>query len=490
MLPGIAAFSTYLLVPAGQHNHAFWPYATLGEAIRATRFDCLREERCSTPADLSSGAPYRGNTAKATGPAYVVDTSWFWPHGALLYQRSPDRDTHSSRAEPISPVHLLRLCALADLADMHQLQAHLQRLAKVAVRAHLDEAHPQVHPHTIEAVRHVSGHIFPEDEGSELFGGTAQPHLLHEPYMSAEGAVGMLGQTLADIARKVDQEAETRGTLESPEFAAFRELVRSVYVGSLQKRVEDAEGSARLPANPEERTGKAPHTKTPKAKEDGGEDSQDPQRTAENAGNQEYSEKGAEERPEGGAGKRNKHKPGAAVAGHQACSGDIAQALVAMAMGEGFERFASAPPAGGKGSAQAKNGKGDNGQRAPPLTEGNTRAHNSAAKGARVGSEGVKGADGSSKDSSGLQQQLLQRQKENLERAAAGLRYLSEEDVLLGKRLPVQNKKDGKIVAGTGSGSENDDGIFPGLEWLVPHIIGRSIPMELRYSVVTVASLR
>lgn len=345
--------------------------------------------------------------------------------------------------------------------------------------SHLTEAHPQVHPHMIEAVRSIAGDIFSKDEGNDLFRGMAQPHLLHEPYMSAEGAVGMVGQTLADVARKVDQEARARGTLESPEFAAFRELVGSIYVGSLQKRVEHAESSERLSTHAEESSNTALETMIQQAKIGGGEESKKTQRTSGEDGSQVSSpEQSVKDHRKGGARKCTNHNPGTAVAGHQACSGDIAQALVAIAMGEGFERFTSTP-AGGEGSAHAHGGKGGAGQRAgaAPLVAGHARVHNGGAKGVPGGAEGMKGAGGSSgSDSSGAQQQLLQREKENLIRAAAELRYLSEDDATQPARFPTPDESESNGVSGSG----NEEGVFPGLEWLAPHIIGRSIPMELR----------
>ena len=114
-----------------------------------------------------------------------------------------------------------------------QLQAHLQELTAAAVRAHFDGC-AHVHPHAVEAARQVTGELVRQGGETDLFPGPAQPQLLHEPYMSASGAAGLLSQTLVDVAAKLDREAEARGTLESPEFQAFHALVSSVYVGSLQ----------------------------------------------------------------------------------------------------------------------------------------------------------------------------------------------------------------------------------------------------------------
>lgn len=435
-------------------------------------------------------------------------------------------DTHFHRYVPYDTLEIFAVYVL-------QLQAHLQELATVAVRAHLDEACPQAHPHTIEAARQISGDIFEKDKATETFPGKAQPHLLHEPYMSEEGAAGMLGQTLADVAAKVDQEAEARGTLESTEFGAFRALVSSVYVGSLQRRAEYVEnremlllqhqgqkekGKGKLAvvaASTEKKT--APLTaKTPKVKNadndhSGGagrspspevHDNDDIQKGYGRIGNKGTGNgNGTGDGGGGGIGGDNDEnvdddttKPGVARPVHQACSGDIAQALVAIAMGEGFEGFSSSSVSGGDSSAQAQGGGNDG----KDSTEGHsltlTKGHGggygrgakdvvggSGAKGFKSGGGGSSNGRGGSDSFDNAQQQhrvRLQRESDNLRQAAAGLQYLSEDAAtpLGGGRQPEKNGGDGHGIRSEAEGQ------FPGLEWLAPHIIGRSIPMELRYT--------
>lgn len=56
------------------------------------------------------------------------------------------------------------------------------------------------------------------------------------------GAMELRNQTLANLVRDVDMKAEERGTLESEEFSAFRDLVQSVYLGRLQKDADGVDG--------------------------------------------------------------------------------------------------------------------------------------------------------------------------------------------------------------------------------------------------------
>lgn len=332
---------------------------------------------------------------------------------------------------------------------------------KVAVRAHLDEARPHAHPHTIEAARQIAGDILAKDEADDLFSGKAQPHLLHEPYMSAEGAAGMLDQTLAHIARKVDHEAEVRGTLASPEFEAFRRLVSSVYVGSLQKRAEHAEGSERLRAHKPDR------------------------HAALHSLDEHHAKSGGRDGGEGGEEQSGVRTMGIARPGHQTCSGDIAQALVAIAMGEGFERFSSTEVAADDSShTKGASGADKTGAQASASPKGR---RGKFGGGARAGAEGIAEAinGGGGSSSSSAEQQLRQHRQEraNQERAAAVLQYLSENAesnglfLAGGKELPLESGKDGNSVR---SAALETKGSFPGLEWLAPHIVGRSIPMELR----------
>lgn len=342
------------------------------------------------------------------------------------------------------------------------------------MRAHLDEAYPQAHPHTIEAARQISGDIFGQDNAADLFPGKAQPHLLHEPYMSAGGAVGLLGETLADIAGKVDQGAEAQNMLESPEFGAFRSLLSSVYVGSLQKRADYAEKGEKRSAGP---SGRAPGSRH----KDEGDKDQAP--AARNSGHQ-HSRGGKAstgEDDDGQEKKSDKGRPGIARPGHGTCSGDIVQALVAIAAGDGFERFGCTAPGRGDGDQNNRGGDGAEraGGRTPAPAKGRKGAYGGGgARGVPGGVAGLKGPkdrdDVSGNDSAAAQEHLRQRETDGLEHAAARLLYLSEDAAV------VAGGGENEPRAGLGGEMEAAEGRFPGLEWLAPHIIGRSIPMELR----------
>ncbi|CAB1107206.1 unnamed protein product [Ectocarpus sp. CCAP 1310/34] len=360
------------------------------------------------------------------------------------------------------------LATHARLDYLFQLQARLEDLAEVAVRAHLDEAYPQAHPHTIEAARQISGDMFGQDTATNLFRGKAQPHLLHEPYLSAGGAVGLLGETLAHIAGKVDQGAEAQNMLESPEFGAFRSLVSSVYVGSLQKRADYAARGENRQARAVERATGSQHK---------GHDA-----AASNNGHQ-Y-ERGGKASPgevdDGQEKKIDEDTRGIARAGHAACSGDIAQALVAIAAGEGFERFGRTAPGRGDGDQSNRGGGGAEraGGRAPVSAKGRKGAYGGGGArgvpGGETGLKGPKGRDDVSGNDSAAQEYLFQQERESLEHAAAKLRYLSEDAAV------AAGVGENGLRAGLDGAVEAAEGRFPGLEWLAPHIIGRSIPMELR----------
>lgn len=352
-----------------------------------------------------------------------------------------------------------------------------------------------MHPHAIEAARQISGDIFGKDEADELFRGASQPHLLHEPYMSAEGAAGMLGQTLADVARKVDQGAEACGTLESPEFEAFRALVSSVYVGSLQRRVDYVEKKEGLQAQVSEKASEMLPKERLYADADKGWGSNPHQRNKKYGGSDELHAAKRQNRDKNGRGgrtddgkrtgcedKTSGSSYGEACAGHQACSGDIARALVAIAMGEGFELFAGTAMDEDGASAHAKGGTGKDSSSAPRVpAKDRRRAFGGGAKDAGRTAEG-RAEVGGDRSSFRAEQQLLQQERDNLAQAAAELRYLSEDAAIFegagagGGELPATQ---GSIE--NGAGSEGGEGRFPGLQWLAPHIIGRSIPMELRY---------
>lgn len=196
-----------------------------------------------------------------------------------------------------------------------QLQARLHELVTIAVRQHVANG-GNPHPHTVEATRQITGGFFADSMG--MFPGTPNPHLLDEPYMSTPGAAGLLSQTLADIASGVDKEAEAQGTLQSAEFQAFHALVQSVYVGSLQKRAEHVEESRREVA---------------------GDGSRMPGTTTSGTPTRAVRRHGRGNTDSNTDGSNNNDQTEIAITNHESCSGDIAQALVAVAKGEGFERF-------------------------------------------------------------------------------------------------------------------------------------------------------
>ncbi|CAM9194473.1 unnamed protein product, partial [Discosporangium mesarthrocarpum] len=175
--------------------------------------------------------------------------------------------------------------------EWRQLRRHLQGLAKSALPRLIDGANA----HTVEAIRQVTGEALMFGSSTSGDQGTVEgifgegilrleerPELLHQPFMVEEGAISLRRQALARMAHELDVEAESQKTLDGPEYRAFEELVRSVYIGSLQKRVNNQEGTPR-----QERTG-------PKDK---------PEATGSDVGS----------------------------------NGDIAAALVAVAVGEGFD---------------------------------------------------------------------------------------------------------------------------------------------------------
>lgn len=340
-----------------------------------------------------------------------------------------------------------------------QLQAHLQELTAAAVRAHFDGC-AHVHPHAVEAARQVTGELVRQGDEADLFPGPAQPQLLHEPYMSASGAAGLLSQTLTDVAAKLDREAEARGTLESPEFRAFHSLVSSVYVGSLQKRAEFVE-TLNKP-----RAARAQAQSQPQAQAQGdatGSHQRVDGRIA-LAGTQQFGGSGSIDIPRSRA-----DKPGVAPASHQACSGDIAQALVAIAMGDGFERFSRTADVdgggGGGGGAQARGAVQGGGKGAPGTGYDSYRGGIRAAGGIGGSMDVTETPDAKS---------TLQNSAKSARSAAAALQHICE---------------DATAAVGVPSNGEGCPGIqsagtearFPGLEWLAPHIVGRSIPMPLRY---------
>lgn len=339
-----------------------------------------------------------------------------------------------------------------------QLQAHLQELTAAAVRAHFDGC-AHIHPHAIEAARQVTGELVRQGDETGLFPGPAQPQLLHEPYMSASGAAGLLRQTLTDVAAKLDREAEARGTLVSPEFRAFHALVSSVYVGSLQKRAEFVEKvnkprDARAQAQPQPQAQAQGDAVGSRQRVDG--------RTV-LAGTQQFGGSGNIDVPRSRA-----DKPGVAPASHQACSGDIAQALVAIAMGDGFERFSTTADVdgGGRGrggGAQARGAVQSGGKGAPGT------GYDSYRGGIRAGGGGGGSLDVTETPDA---KSSLQNCAKSAPSAAAALQHICEDATAAGG-VP-SNGKGYQGIQGT-------EARFPGLEWLAPHIVGRSIPMPLRY---------
>lgn len=331
------------------------------------------------------------------------------------------------------------------------------------MRAHFDGC-AHVHPHAVEAARQVTGELARQDHETEtetetnLFPGPAQPQLLHEPYMSASGAAGLLSQTLTDVAAKLDREAEARGTLSSPEFGAFHALVSSVYVGSLQKRAEFVEKLKPTDAKAQAQGGDT----------GGSQQRVDGRRTA-LSGAQNF---GGSSSSIDVPSRSRSDKPGVAPASHQACSGDIAQALVAIAMGDGFERFSTAAEAIGGGGAGAAGGGA---QARGAVQSGGRGAPGTGYDNYRGGIRAGGGGSGTLDDAETLdaQRSLQNNARSSAHSAAAALQHLCEDATVAGG-LPSNGEGD------HGTQSAATKARFPGLEWLAPHIVGRSIPMPLR----------
>lgn len=309
-----------------------------------------------------------------------------------------------------------------------QLQGQFQELMVGAARATLANNQQTMHPHAIEAARQVLGGQLSMNE-SNLSPEPARPHLLHEPYMSAAGASKLLDQTLENIAEIVDEQAEARGTLESAEFRAFDALVRSVYVGSLQKRTEYGHIDTKI----SHETAKA-MTST-------------------------LGDRGSDQHATGDI---KTDAPGVTQRGasSSSSSSDIAQALVAVAMGDGFDRFLTARDSGpsGDGEEEAQGGK-----RLPGVGGGLQKY----GGGVGDGSIGITGV--------GNDLQRLAINQPNISSKATALQHISEDAEVVGG---------GSLIGGEAEGGQKRQAAektrFPGLEWLAPHIVGRSIPMTLR----------
>lgn len=285
--------------------------------------------------------------------------------------------------------------------------------------------------------------------------------------MSAEGATDLLSQTLAKMARKVDMAAEARGTLDSVEFLAFRDLVKSIYVGQLQKRVSHVEERGKTNINPSS-TG----TECPIARQ--GEQSQQTTRTP-GAQNERktrsvpflatYPRQNTQQNHCNSNGSSGNSSTGAvASAGYQSCSGDIAQALVAIATGEGFDMLCSARPAD-TGNIDRLSDV-DGGKLIGPMLR--DRTHTS-----RLDSTAGDRHDGGGGLSLSRRRDASKSNSSKMElEAGEALQYLSEDSALTTGR-----GEDGKVEAATG---RQPGCSIPGLDWLASHIVGRSIPMTLR----------
>ena len=373
------------------------------------------------------------------------------------------------------------------------------------MRAHFDGC-AYIHPHAIEAARQITGSLVqqgksetetetePEPDTDSLFPEPARPELLHEPYMSASGAAGLLSQTLTGVAGKLDLEAEVRSTLVSPEFRAFRALVASVYIGSLQKRADfiekstkAADAKARLqdqaqaqvqgqaqglgPAVGDARGGQRQFM------DDGKTTSDETKTSLAETGRARKIGGGSESGDsivDGGAKRRSDNKPGVAPASYQACSGDIAQALVAITMGDGFDRFLTASDV--DGGVPRGGGGGGVGEQAWGVSQSGGRgAPGSVSDSYRGGrGRGGGGGSGSRDDAEKPDARRSLQSKSGARSAAAALQYLCEDETLA-EGLASDGEK------GNGVKSAAVDARFLGLEWLAPHIVGRSIPMPLRY---------
>lgn len=299
--------------------------------------------------------------------------------------------------------------------------------------------------------------------------------------MSAEGAAGLLGQTLTDLAREVDMAAEARGTLDSAEFLAFRDLVRSIYVGKLQKRVNHVEKQGNInmdppPADPERpnpREGEQSQ-KTPLAPE--AHNARKRRTGPLSAANPPQNIQQDQSNSKGSSGSSSTEV--VASAGYQSCSGDIAQALVAIAMGEGFDMLYSGRH--GENSNSGRSSDVDEGKLGGPMVR--DRIHTSRLE-SIVGGGRDAGRGNSSlsrgENTSKSNHRGMRTSKMELE-AGAALRYLSEDSA--SKTAKEKSDEGGEENADKkeAAAGRQESGCIPGLDWLAPHIIGRSIPMTLR----------
>lgn len=317
--------------------------------------------------------------------------------------------------------------------------------------------------------------------------------------MSAEGAAGLLKQTLATVARRVDQEADSRGTLGSPEYIAFHSLVRSVYVGSLQKRAEAIESKKPQQARQEQNQPAGQHVEGARERKDETESRERGKKTrllprvvADTWADERISSRipaalGKATSPRDDGENSGKHvsdlnandtasvqnndlKLGSAPANLQACSGDIAEALVAIAAGEGFEKFWA--PSRGHTDEEAGGGQDPAGN----LLTG-TRGGQRVRGQDRRGGGGVGGGRGDGIDES---EGFVENTGIN-----DAQRTLMKSMDLASDAVALPSLSGGKSLGDAGKEPVTQlaihDARFPGLEWMVPHIIGRSIPMPLRY---------
>lgn len=189
----------------------------------------------------------------------------------------------------------------------------------------------------------------------------------------------------------------------------------------------------------------------------------------------------------GNNGSTNSSSEGVAPAGHQVRSGDITEALVAIAAGGGFDMILSTIQHGRAEVTAEGCGALPSGG---PSTTTQESINNASALGLHPtrGERGRrKGADTSlSSLSSPLSRLSAYFESGNQTSggdsvkpakvetdAGALLRYLSEDATSTPEGTSDAREK--MRASGKEQGSR-----FPGLEWLVPHIVCRSIPMALR----------
>lgn len=264
-------------------------------------------------------------------------------------------------------------------------------------------------------------------------------------------------------------QAEAVNTLDSPEFRAFHDLTRSVYVGSLQKRADHVEKTSG-PSTRQNQQNLDQCSMSPTTL-------QKQQKSIRAANNDDRSTTTKLSEDMGGG----HTKAGVAPSSSQACSGDIAQALVDIAMGEGFDMLF----AGDDSSTFSARDDRELGR--STLNETSTYFSTIKTGGMRDTEVGKTSLSLHDKHSDSNNSSFCRGTRKPELPGEAALRYLSED---ASTRVIASTTKTPGVTASTSTakceggkaGEVGGQGVarIPGLDWLAPHIVGRSIPMTLR----------